>query len=438
MRKDIIQKFFWQSVLIANFYAVFFIWYLGSGELLKSGIFSDGAIALGRLTGLVLELLILLELVLISRALPLERLYGFDKTNALHRKIGYFLLCFIFAHPILLTLGYAARTGRSVSEQFLSFLLHWEDVASACIALFIFAVVGVLALPRIRRALSYEFWYFTHLPLYGAIVLAFDHQTRSGDVSSGGALYYWLMLNFFVFGVVLVYRFLVPLYKNLKHQFRVVRVVRESGDITSVYIGGKHMETFYFEAGQFARLIFFQKGMWQGHPFSFSAPCNGKELRFSIKALGDWTQRASELRTGTRVWLEGPLGTFTLRKARTKKLLFIAGGIGITPILAMIRSIVRGTDALLFYGVRKQSALIFLTELEKAGVPIRAFLSEETESREYEQGIITASRIAALCPDLNERDVYLCGPPSMMNVLVRDLPRKGVSPDRLHFEKFSF
>ncbi len=438
MRKEIVQKVFWQSVLIANFYAVFFVWYLGSGDLLKSGIFSDSIIAFGRLTGLLLELLILLELVLISRALPLERLYGFDKTNALHRKIGYFLVCFIFAHPILLTLGYAARTTRSVSEQFVSFLLHWEDVASACIALFIFAVVGILALPRIRSALSYEFWYFTHLPLYGAIVLALGHQTNSGDVSSGGALYYWLMLHFFVFGVVLVYRFLVPLYKNLKHQFRIVRVVRESDDITSVYIGGKHMEVFHFEAGQFARLIFFQKGMWQGHPFSFSAPYNGKELRFSIKALGDWTRRTSELRVGTYVWLEGPLGAFTLRKARTKKVLFIAGGIGITPILAMVRSIVRGTDALLFYGVRKKSALVFLTELEKAGVPMRTFLSEEEGSGEYEQGVITASRIATLCPDVGERDVYLCGPSSMMNALVRDLPNAGVSPDRLHFERFSF
>jgi predicted ferric reductase len=436
MNNVVYKKLFWNTIFIVNLYAILYLWLAGSGELLGSGAPGDVAIAVGRVSGLLLEYLILVELILVSRLVPLEQLYGFDKKNLFHRRLGYVIVASVVLHPILLSLGYAARSGRSAWEQFLSFLTSWEHVVLAVVGLVLMLVAGTLSIPRIRKLLPYEVWYFAHLPLYGAIALAFGHQIQSGDVAFGGALYYWLALNFTVFGIVLAYRFLRPLYKNFHHQFRVSRVVRESRDVVSVYITGRDMESFRFHGGQFARLIFFQKDMWHGHPFSFSAPWNGNEIRFSIKASGDWTRRVPELREGTRVWIEGPLGTFTLEKSVTDKQLFIAGGIGITPIVAMAES-GKTRDAKLIYAAKKKEDLVLMDEVDKSGVhPIGVLSDEKREG--YEHGFVTPERIGKLCPDFRSRDVYLCGPPIMLTTLTRALLEAGLPREQLHYERFSF
>jgi len=435
MTNILYRKLFWNALFIANLYAIFFVWFLGSSDLLTSGGVGDWAIAYGRLTGLLLEFLILIELVLVSRLRPLEQLYGFDKKNILHRRLGYFLVGFMFLHPLFLVWGYASRGGRSLMAQCLSFFTDWPDVLAATIALGILLAVGVLSMPAVRKALSYETWYFAHLPLYGAVGLAFGHQTQSGDLAYGGAMYYWLTLNFAVFGAVLAYRFLVPLWKNVRHGFRVARIVREADDVVSVYITGSRMEHFHFDPGQWARLIFFQKDMWQGHPFSFSAPFDGKELRFSIKALGDWTRRVDDLRPGIRVWLEGPYGALTLKKAVTNKQLFIAGGVGITPLLAMIRSLKKGADAALYYAARSRKDLLFKDEIRASGIPYRCFLSAE-QCEGYETGTVSIDHIRALSPDFLSRDVYLCGPVPMLSSLTKALLGAGLPREQLHVERF--
>lgn len=316
MSRLLSHKLFFNAVAIANIYAVGYVWLVGSADLLREG----GAgvlIAFGRLAGLLLAFAILVELVLVSRFPPIERVYGFDRQNMLHRWLGYGIVGTLLAHPALLSLGYGMQMGRSAWEQFLSFVTDWHAVFAATVATVLILIVGVLSVPVIRRLFKYEIWYVLHLPLYFAVALAFNHQTASGDVAYGGALYYWLTLNIVVFGMVLLYRFLAPIYLNAKHRFRVARIVRESPDVVSVYLTGRRMEDFRFEAGQWARVFFLQRTMWYGHPFSFSAPYDGKEVRFSIKALGDWTGRAGELTPGTRVWVEGPLGALTLSHART-------------------------------------------------------------------------------------------------------------------------
>lgn len=437
MNNTVAHKLFWNTLFIVNLYAILYLWLAGSGELLASGMPGDLAIALGRVSGLILQFLILVELILISRLVPLEQLYGFDKKNLLHRRLGYVIVASVALHPILLSLGYAARSGRGVGDQFISFLTSWEHVFLALVALVLILVAGAVSVPYVRKLLPYEVWYFAHLPLYAAVALAFGHQVEAGDVAYGGALSYWLLLNFTVFGIVLTWRFIRPVYKNIHHQFRVSRIVRETHDVVSVYITGRDMERFTFHGGQFARLIFFQKNMWHGHPFSFSAPWNGKELRFSIKASGDWTRRVEELHVGTRVWVEGPLGTFTLEKSVTGKHLFIAGGIGITPIAAMAESGKAGKDTMLLYATKTKDDMVLADEVAKSGIRSIGVLSDE-QGEGYEHGFVTMEKIQKICPEFRARDVYLCGPPVMLTTLTRALLEAGLPREQLHYERFSF
>jgi predicted ferric reductase len=117
-----------------------------------------------------------------------------------------------------------------------------------------------------------------------------------------------------------------------------------------VYLAGRHLERFSFRAGQYANVAFLTKGCWAPHPFSFSAAPNGRFLRVSIKAVGDFTRRIRRLTAGTLVLLEGPLGAFTADPSSGCKFLMVAGGIGITPIRALIESLSGNRDVVLVYG----------------------------------------------------------------------------------------
>ena len=427
------KKLFWNFILILNFYLILYFWLSHSGANLTSGEPGDIYIALGRLTGLLSAYLILIQLVLISRFSLIEREYGFDKLNYLHRIIGFTLGVFIISHPVLLILGYAAANQTSAWTQFMNFQTKWHDIFSATVAFLIIILTALISLKAIRRRVPYEFWYFAHLPLYVAIAISFEHQTRTGDLTTGGALWYWFGINLLAVGLLLVYRFLRPTYHFWRQGFKVEKVVRESDTVYSVYIIGRQLTDYKFSSGQYATLIFLQSKLWFHHPFSFSDTKNDQHLRFTVKALGDFSNQLSELRMGTRVWIDGPLGTFTLAKAQTKRFLFIAGGIGLTPILSLIKSRPNNTNALLLYSNKTEAEVIFRDELAAAGIKTHYFFtSQGSENR------ISVEKIRALCPDFRDRDIYICGPERMMTDLLCDLKAERVPSAQLHAENFNY
>lgn len=251
MKKKIVLLFI--STLLA---ATLGLWWLGSQTLILSPLASAKFIALGRMAGLILELAILLQLILISRFVFLEKIFGHDSMNRLHRANGYLVGAFLIAHPALLSFGYAKANNIHPWTQFLNFLNAWEDVMRAFVGVVILIVVIAISVSMVRRKLKYEIWHAIHLGTYLAVFLTVSHQTNTGDFSAGSALYFWLMLNFSVFGIVLLYRFLRPAYLYRKFQFRVEKIVQESQNIHSIYISGQNLENFRFIPGQFANLIF--------------------------------------------------------------------------------------------------------------------------------------------------------------------------------------
>lgn len=434
------------ALFLANLATVLSFWWNGSSALLLSGG-NNALVAFGRLAGLLAQFFILFELVLISRASFIEKTFGFDKLNRLHQTVGYYLIPAIFLHPILLVIGYAQNNNVSFFPQFVDFVTNWEDVLSAAIGLAIIGIVGVLSLPSVRRLFAYETWHASHLFIYLAVGLAFGHQTGAareafinGDISFGTALLYWYALNFFVFGCVVAYRFFRPFFLYWKHRFYVERVVQETRDVYSVYIAGKCMEEFLFEAGQYIHVSFVASEVLQPHPFSLSAAPNGKTLRISVKALGDFTGRIKDLKSGTPVLLEGPFGKFTEASAVSNKYLFIAGGIGITPIMALTESLARAGkagEAVLLYGNKTSDDIAFRATLEKTNVRVHHVLSDEKISG-YETGYIDREKIMRLVPDVSSRDVFLCGPPVMIELLLKTLRELGVPSKQVHYEKFSY
>jgi predicted ferric reductase len=427
IRGQILLTFF-----LLNLGVIGALWWSGSSKLLNT---TPGTlIALGRLMGLVAEYLILVQLTLVGRIKYVEQTYGFDKLNYYHRRLGYYILGAVVIHPTLLIVGYSLNNYTSLVRQFLTFFTVWEDVAYAVVALVMICII--VGITIIRKRLRYETWYFTHLGIYIAIALLFQHQTNFADVSNGVALWYWLALNYTTFGLVLLYRALRPLYFYNTHRFKLDRIVEEGTGIYSVYITGRKIDRYKFESGQYANLTFLKKGLWFTHPFSFSQAPNGRDLRFTIKASGDFTNKIKNISVNAAVIIEGPLGVFTLKQRTKDKFLLIAGGIGITPIRALAEALT-GRDVQVLYSVSLEKELVFKNELSNYTSNINYFVTGE-EVEGYRHQRIDLGVIKKTVPDYYEREVYICGPQGMIKSLRDSLMDAGVPKGQIHYELFAY
>lgn len=425
------------SLFFVNLILILVFWWLGSSKILFGG---GMFIALGRLAGLLAEFLILVELVLISRIPFVEKSFGFDKLNKIHRGIGYGLLIGVISHPLFLTIGYASQSHISLFQQFVSFLSGWEDILPALIGLCILIIVGIVSIPKIRWKLKYETWHFVHLFMYLGIGLFLSHQMGSGDVSHGTALVYWFLINFVVFGGLIAYRFFRPIILYFRHGFYIEKVIKETEDVYSVYIVGKNIEKFKFNEGQYINISFLTKKMWQPHPFSLSHFWNGKFLRISVKNIGDFTSEIKNIKSGTKVLIDGPLGIFTKESTVKNKYLFIAGGIGITPIMSMTGSLSdKNTDFVLLYANKTITDVVFKNELENSiNIKNIYYVFSQEKNKEYENGYIDEEKIKRIVPDFKNRDIYICGPGEMMDSLLDIFKKLGVDKRQIHYEKFYY
>ncbi|NTV44419.1 MAG: hypothetical protein HGA67_01840 [Candidatus Yonathbacteria bacterium] len=430
MLRSNIEAALWAGLLIVNEIILLVLWLANSGRLLAGDVF-DVSIALGRVTGLFLGYLVLIELLLISRAPSFEHAFGFDTLNRTHRVTGFVMLGLLVAHPVFLSIGYAG--GENPVAQFFAFA-QWEGVFAATIGAIAMLGAGIASIKIIRKRMSYDAWYLLHLLMYIGAMLAFWHTIESGDVARGGALAYWLALSAFTALTVIGYRFGRPLYRFFTNDFRIEKVVRESPSTHSIYITGNNMDTFRFEEGQFANFIFLKKGMCRHHPFSFSKVCDGTGLRITVKNLGDFTSRISTLVPGTRVIIDGPLGRFTRTAAETKKYCFIGGGVGVTPVVALAGACVRdGIDAVLIASFRTPEDTPLAEDIRTLGLPAHIIFSDGEGGR-----FVDGAFVASLCPDILERDVFVCGPVPMMDALEKGLLDIGVLRNRIHTERFAF
>jgi len=230
-----------------------------------------------------------------------------------------------------------------------------------------------------------------------------------------------------------------PIYRFARHRFRIDKIVSESDDVLSVYLTGRHLDRFTFRPGQYANVAFLSKGLWAPHPFSFSAAPNGRFLRLSIKAVGDFTRRIHELRPGAFVLIEGPLGAFTAMRSTSEKYLMVAGGIGITPIRALIESLVDAhRDVVLLYAVKTAKDLVFASELRALTAHCHLILSRRAGPADgYELGRVDRPMLERLVPDVRDRDVFVCGPLPMMKVVIEALSALDVRGSRIHYERFA-
>jgi len=404
--------------------------------------------AAGRIAGLFGAYLVLVQLLLMARIPWLDRLLGMGRLAAWHRRAGFWCLWLLLAHPALLLLGYAASDHRlhvrGLLREGWQLLTSYPDVLMATVALALLVAAAVASVRAVQRKMAYETWYFVHLYTYLAVALAFSHQLADGDefVTHPLTRIYWSSLYLLALGALLVWRVGLPLARAARHQLRVAGIVDEAPGVFSVYLTGRHLEQLPAVAGQFFLWRFLTRDRWwQARPFSLSAAPNGRWLRITVKGQSGDTHSLRHLAPGTRVLAEGPYGAFTDAARSRPKVLLIAGGIGITPLRALLEAIPLGVHVVLLYRSKGPEEVVFRTELEQLvrwrGATVRYLHEARGRPRDPWRPLGPAT-INWLVPDVTTRDVYLCGPPSLLADAQRSLRSLGVPETQIHCEQFAF
>ncbi|MBB5153846.1 ferredoxin reductase family protein [Saccharopolyspora phatthalungensis] len=402
-------------------------------------------LALGRLTGLGGALALVLQLVLIARVPWLERRLGMDRLTSWHRWTGTWVLWLVSAHVVLITVGYAEQDRSPVLSEFGSLVSETGDLLLAAAGAALLVVVGVTSARAARRRMRYETWHFLHLGAYLAVLLGFLHQVTSGNDFVGSPIgrAYWWTLYGAALGMVLVFRFLLPLWRMARHDTRVLGVVPEGPDVVSIHIGGRRLDRLPARAGQFFLWRFLATGLCaQAHPYSLSAMPDGKTLRITVKALGDGSAALRNLRVGTRVLAEGPYGAFTTEQCTGRDVLLIGGGVGVTPIRALLEELAQTRqDVVVLYRVGDQREAVLVSELQwlaqRAGAQLHVVIGPATAVGRHGP-IMGPQHLAALVPGIRHRDVFLCGPPGMTDAVLGALRTLGVPRAQCHTERFAF
>ncbi|HEU6446338.1 MAG TPA: hypothetical protein VFL61_14895 [Gaiellaceae bacterium] len=349
----------------------------------------------------------------------------------------------VLAHPVVLVLA---------DSGYWSFLDPRVNLPRALVLVLVLVALPALvvtALWRGRLRIRYERWRAGHAVL-AAFVLAV------GLVHIRGVRHYledprkqalWVAIAAASVASVAYFRLVRPL-QLLRRPYRVVAVEPEAAGVWTVAVEPERPVPFMFRAGQFALLTLGRSPFsLEQHPFSISSSARRPErLEFTIKELGDFTSRIGEVPVGTRAYVDGPYGSLVLPREPDAGLMLVAGGIGITPLMSMLRTLRDERDRrsiVLVYANDEAADFAFAGELEQmadgGALDLRVVhvLAEPPADWTGETGVITRELLARYLPGEPGAWRYvLCGPAPMMEAAEQALLELAVPLGRIESERF--
>lgn len=418
------------------------MWLRHGGVVAASGP-GGTATAAGQVSALLGTYAVLGELLLMSRVAWLERAIGLDRLAVWHRWTGFGAVWLLVAHVVFTTMGWAASSIPSVNVVHETGWLvsHEPDILMAWVGFMLFLAVGATSVRLARRELKRESWYFVHLYAYLAVALTFAHQLAVGSdfTSDPVARAWWALLFAAVFGAILWWRVMEPVLLNTRHRLRVHGVQVEAPGVVSIYLTGRNLDRLRAQPGQFFMWRFLTRdGWWQPHPFSLSAAPTPKRLRITVKDLGDGTADLMHLRRGTRALAEGPYSTFTAARRTGRPALLVAGGIGVTPLRALLDTFAPADDVVLLYRIQHANEVIFADELRRfaneRGVTVHFIAG--TEIGDDNTDLLSVRALRKGVPNITQRDCFVCGPPGFIDAICRRLRKLRVPDAQIHYERF--
>ncbi|MDQ8756204.1 ferredoxin reductase family protein [Sphingosinicella sp. LHD-64] len=365
-----------------------------------------------------------LNLVLVARWKLIERwMIPLDQQYRVHHLVGGLALILLVLHPLKMALRYAPESW-TATARFLFNISVWQNLLGMVALGLLVTLLGITFFARWR----YETWRLSHQWLALPFFIGGLHGLINGLNPILGA---YVLLG----AAALFWRTILKLYRRHEHVFAIEAVRAVTGSVAELSLRpiGKMPS---FAPGQFVFLDIRLQGMaGRPHPFSISSGPGDDHLRFGIKSLGDFTRTVPCLPPGAVVRVEGPFGGFSHLAIRNRRQHWIAGGIGITPFLAMARHLDetedRTYDVDLHYAIGDEGEAAFLAELSEIARRNPNFRVRPNV------GHLSVETLQLGGVDIAETDFLLCGPPLFMAEIGAQLRSLDVSSKHIHFEDFT-
>jgi predicted ferric reductase len=369
--------------------------------------------------------------------------WGEDVIYHFHRMISLVAVALVIAHPIILFI-----TRPELLRLLNSFTAPWRARFAALSTYSLIAIV-VMALWRTKLKLTYEWWHRTHvwlavIALAAGMLHMLGWSFYLGDPWKRGL---WLALTLFCIGLLVYVRIIKPMF-ILRRPYHIAEVRKERGSTWTLVMQPAGHPGFQFRPGQFGWLtVYGSPFKITAHPFSFSssAAVTDGRVEMAIRELGDFTNDIGHVPVGQKVYLDGPYGAFTIGQPTDMHVL-IAGGVGITPMMSMIRTLADQGDKrplLLLYGSKDWEEITFREELEalkgRINLKVVHVLANPPDGWEGERGFIDADLMRRhLPPSYEDHEYFICGPGPMMDAIEKALGELKVPISKYHSERYSF
>lgn len=233
-----------------------------------------------------------------------------------------------------------------------------------------------------------------------------------------------------------------------KIELIVKKYKQETDDTKTIFFSIKNKKKINFKAGQFLNIFFCNKESGNGKAYTISSSMSEKLLAITVQNIGDFSNKLHSLKIGDNIYATGPFGFLILDEIENNKLplIFIAGGIGITPFFSMIKELVgkkNNQEIYLFYSSQKISTIIFFEELNKLSqkynnLNIKYFLSQEKknnqENMKYKR--LSIDDIKKEVKNFKKNNFFICGSVQYVNHFWKELKRENISEENILTEAF--
>ncbi len=435
--KTILSAFFWVSLYLTLVLAPLAVLMIGEVPP-GSGFWWDFSKALG-FAGMAM---MGVQFVLTARFRRASAPFGIDIIYYFHRYLAILAFAIIALHFLILRIGYVEALGTMNPLK-----APWYLTAGRA-ALAMFALLIISSLWRKPLRIHYDEWRMLHIGLaVTAFLLALAHIEGVGYYIEAPAKR-WLWTGYTLFWLLLiVYIRLIKPWRMRGKPYRVAEVRQERGGSWTLALEPDGHEGMQFQPGQFVWLTL-RESPWhvKEHPFSFSSSAVRQDrLEFTIKEVGDFTRTIKQTQVGETAYLDGPYGVFSVdRYPDAPGFVFIAGGVGATPIVSMLRTLADRHERRpqwFVYGNNRWEEVIFRDELEtlkeRLNLRLVHVLKEPPSDWQGESGYVTPELLRKVLPaDARRYEYFLCASKPMSDAVQQGLRALRVPLGRVHFELF--